>query len=127
MTSNPVAHVEIPVANLSRACRFYERVFGTSLVITEIDGNMMALFPHAEGAPGASVALACGASYTPAAAGARVYFAVDDIQATLARAVGEGAVIHYPLTEVPGYGWVAEFIDSEGNCIALHADLAPQL
>ena len=118
---NPVVYFEIPVADIKRACLFYERVFEVSLELREIDGNEMALFPHAEGAPGASGALARGESYVPGKAGARIYFGVSDVAATLHRAVLTGGAVNYPVTEVPGYGVVAEFIDTEGNCVALFA------
>jgi predicted enzyme related to lactoylglutathione lyase len=121
----PIVYVEIPVADMARARRFYERVFDVQLEIQDIDGNEMALFPHAEGQPGASVALARGASYAPGAAGARVYFGVADVRETLRRAVSEGGQPPYPVTEVPGYGRVAEFLDTEGNCIALFAPSGP--
>jgi predicted enzyme related to lactoylglutathione lyase len=113
---NPLVYFEIPVADMKRACLFYERVFEVSLELREIDGNEMALFPHAEGAPGASGALARGESYVPGKAGARIYFGVSDVAATLHLAVSAGGAVNYPVTEVPGYGVVAEFIDTEGNC-----------
>jgi len=118
---NPVHYFEIPVASMPRAQRFYERVFSTKLELAEIDGNQIALFPYTEGKPGASGALACGPSYQPGVAGARIYFTVENIDATLKLAIQEEAKVNYPITEVPGYRWVAEFIDTEGNCIALHA------
>ena len=118
---NPVRYFEIPVASMPRAQRFYERVLETELELAEIDGNQMALFPFAEGQPGASGALACGPSYAPGKSGARIYFSVEHIDKTLALAIHKGAEANYPVTEVPGFGWVAEFIDTEGNCVALHA------
>jgi uncharacterized protein len=121
---NPVVYFEIPVSNMERARFFYERVFKVSLELRDIDGNEMALFPHAEGQPGASGALARGSSYVPGKAGARIYFGVADIAETLQLAISAGAQLNYPLTEVPEYGWVAEFIDVEGNCIALYSSHA---
>jgi len=118
---NPVVYFEIPVSDMPRARRFYESVFKVSLELQEIDGNEMALFPHTDGKPGASGALARGSSYVPGKAGARLYFGVSDVAAALQLAVSEGGEVNYPVTEVPGYGWVAEFIDLEGNCIALFA------
>lgn len=120
-----VVYLEIPVLDMQRARAFYERVFRVSLELQEIDGNEMALFPYADGQPGAAAALARGSSYAPGKAGARIYFGVDDIAHTLQLAVAAGAEVHYPITEVPRYGWVAEFIDVEGNCIALYARQAP--
>lgn len=121
MHANPVSYFEIPVLDMPRARAFYERVFQTRLSLAEIDGHPMALFPAADGAPGASGALAMGESYRPGASGPRLYFSVDDIDATLAAALAAGAQPHYPVTEVPGTGWVAEFLDLDGNCIALYA------
>lgn len=122
---NPVVYVEIPVSDMERACLFYEKVFKVSLEVRDIDGNEMALFPHAEGQPGASGALARGSSYVPGKAGARVYFGVADVAETLQLAVAAGGHVNYPVTEVPEYGWVAEFMDVEGNCIALYSSHAP--
>jgi predicted enzyme related to lactoylglutathione lyase len=122
---NPVVYFEIPVSNMARACLFYEGVFKLSLEVREIDGNEMALFPYVAGQPGASGALARGSSYVPGKAGARIYFGVADVAETLALVVSAGGQVNYPVTEVPEYGWVAEFLDVEGNCIALYSTQPP--
>ncbi len=109
---------EIPVVDMERAVAFYEHVFQIELERTEIDGHPMALFPEANELGGASGALAAGDSYRPSIDGTRVYFRVDDVAATLARAVGRGAEVLYPVTDVGEQGAVAEFSDSEGNRIA---------
>lgn len=119
MPAAAVTWFEIPVHDLARATRFYEATFAVVLEPARIDGHDMALFPDAVGGSGG--ALAHGESYEPGPGGPRLYFGVDDIHATLAAAVAAGGSVAYPVTEVPGSGWVAEFIDSEGNCIALHA------
>lgn len=120
---NFVSYFEIPVANLDRAIRFYEAVFGYTLERTHVDGNSMAFFPYAESLPGASGALAQGKSYVPGKSGARIYFDVADIQATLKKAVAAGGAVLYPETTVGAFGSVAEVEDSEGNCIGLHTAL----
>jgi uncharacterized protein len=125
MTSNPVRYVEIPVSDMDRAVRFYEAVLGMSLERTSIDGHPMALFPYLDGAPGVTAALAQGDSYVPGRQGARVYFSVADIEATLARANAAGGRTLYPKTSIGDLGWVAEFEDSEGKCIAIHVPAAP--
>jgi predicted enzyme related to lactoylglutathione lyase len=117
--TNPVCYFEIAVADLERATAFYGAVFGCEFERTTIDGNEMALFPADPAAPGAPGALARGDSYTPGRQGVRVYFRVADVRAALARAEAAGGRAVYPPTAVPGYGWVAEFEDSEGNCVAL--------
>ena len=120
MKANPVTVFEIPVVNMPRAISFYEDVFQIKLEQEMVDGNVIAWFPHNPLATGASGALAQGDSYQPSTAGTRIYFSVADPAAVLARAQARGSQVLYPLTEVSGYGWVAELTDSEGNRIALH-------
>jgi predicted enzyme related to lactoylglutathione lyase len=123
MPANPVIHFEIPVHDMRRAIGFYERVFDLALESADVDGNEMAFFPFSEGAAGASGALAKGESYVPGKAGPRICFSVEDVAAALQRALAAGGCQHYPVTDVPGYGRVAEFLDLEGNVIALHSAL----
>ena len=122
---NPVSYFEIPVADMERAIDFYQRVFEVELERTELDGHDMALFPADEVGPGASGALARGESYEPSKSGPRIYFFVEDIDATLSRVATNGGNQAYPKTEV-GELWVAEFVDCEGNQIALSSLIAEQ-
>ena len=119
---NPVVHFEIPVDDLQRAIAFYEAVFGHELKRVAVDGNQMAFFPADERANGTSGALAQGDSYFPGKQGTRIYFGVINIDDTLAKAVSLGSKVIYPKTSIGDLGWVAEFEDSEGNCIALHSN-----
>ncbi|MBY0422010.1 MAG: VOC family protein [Parvularculaceae bacterium] len=116
--SNPVAYVEIPVADMDRAVAFYETVFGADFTRETVDGYEMALFPYTEGAGGASAALAKGDVYVPAKTGPIIYLAVDDIDAALTRATARGAPILFEKKNV-GHAIIAEIEDSEGNRIAL--------
>jgi predicted enzyme related to lactoylglutathione lyase len=120
MATNPISYVEIPVADMDRAVRFYEAVLGMALERQVIDGYEMALFPYDPAAPGVTAALAKGDVYIPAKAGPVVYFGVDDIDAVLARATALGGRTLYPRKDVGAFGTIAEFEDSEGNRIALH-------
>lgn len=118
---NPVVYFEIPVTNLDRAIAFYEKVFEGKLERVSIDGNEMALFPSDKSVGGITGALAMGESYIPGRQGVRIYFSVASIENTLEKVEKIGNKILYPKTSVGELGWVAEFEDSEGNCIALHA------
>lgn len=118
--TNPVGYFEIPVADLDRAIRFYETVFGHALERTMVDGYPMALFPAREGGAGASGALAKGDVYIPGKAGPVLYFSVASIDETLVRARRAGGAVLYPKKSIGSLGWVAEVEDSEGNRIALH-------
>lgn len=124
MTANPVSYVEIPVNDLDRATAFYRAVFGFELERATIDGYEMALFPHAEGRPGASGALVKGDVYEPSKAGAIVYLSVADMDRALTLATKNGAQVLYPKKDIGDHGVVAEIEDSEGNRIALHQSIA---
>ena len=115
---NPVSYFEIPVTDMERAIAFYQAVFGQTLERTVIDGHDMALFPFDEDGQGITGALAKGDSYTPSITGPRIYFFVDSIEDTLNKVISLGGSIAYPKTLVGDF-WVAEFVDSEGNQIAL--------
>lgn len=116
---NPVTYFEIPVLDMDRAVDFYSKTFGVTFEKQNIDGNEMALFPYEIAGGGATGALAKGGSYQPSLKGTRVYFSTTDIDSTLNKAIGAGGKLVYPKTDTGDYGFVAEFEDSEGNCIAL--------
>lgn len=119
---NPVIHIELSVADLDRAIAFYAAVLRRPIgepfalhdsLVAELDFN--------EDGRGASMALVQGPEYCPGREGARVYFHVDDIHAVLARALQHGGAEAFPVTAAGTRWWVAEFIDSEGNQVALQA------
>ncbi len=116
---NPVVHFEIPVTDMDRAVAFYEAVLGYRLTRQQVDGYDMAFFPRADGAAGASGALARGDVYRPSKEGVIVYFDVPDIDAVLQKAKARGARILYAKKDIGAAGFVAEIEDSEGNRIAL--------
>ncbi len=118
---NPVCYFEIPVTDLERAIAFYNAVFGYQFERTNIDGNEMALFPALDQASGITGALAKGDSYVPGKQGSRIYFSVVSIEEVLQKVKLARGKVLYPETSVGAYGSVAEFEDSEGNCIALHS------
>ncbi len=118
---NPVCYFEISVTDLERAILFYKAVFDCEFERVNLDGNEMALFPVFDNAVGISGALAKGESYVPGKQGSRIYFSVVSIEDTLQKVKLSGGTVLYPKTSVGTLGSVAEFEDSEGNCIALHS------
>ena len=116
---NPVFHFEIPVTDMDRAIAFYHGVFGLELTRQSVDGYEMAFFPRDDGQPGCSGALAKGEVYTPTHDGSLIYFDVESIDQTLARATQLNAQVLYEKTDLGEPGYVAEIEDSEGNRIGL--------
>jgi predicted enzyme related to lactoylglutathione lyase len=120
MIPNFVVHFEIPVLDLDRAMAFYSAVFETSLTREEIDGYQMAMFPVKDEVFGASGALVQGDVYIPSIEGCFLYFGVESIDETMARALANGGSEMYAKKSNGELGWVAEIKDTEGNRIALH-------
>lgn len=118
---NPAVYFEIPVNDLNRAILFYEAVFELTLERRSIDGYEMALFPWREESAGITGALVKGDVYVPAKTGPILYFASQNIDRTLQRAVAAGGKVLYPKKAVDAAMEVAEFEDSEGNRIALQS------
>jgi uncharacterized protein len=107
---NPVNWFEIPVKDIGRARKFYEKVLGLELSPYDMEPFTMAFFPMTQGAQGAAGSLIKGESYEPSHAGTVVYFSVDDIEETL-----------MPKKSIGQYGFIAHFEDTEGNRLALHS------
>ena len=112
---------EVPVRDLDRAVKFYEKAFDVKLSSEEMGGMKMALFPFTQDAPGAAGALIKGESYEPSHAGTVVYFSVEDIPETLRRINANGGTTVMPKTGIGQYGFIAQYEDTEGNRLAIHS------
>ncbi len=119
--TNPVVWFEIPVKDLKRARKFYEKVFGMELTPEEMGPYSMTLFPWAEDAPGAAGSLIKGETYKPSHSGTVVYFSVDDIGEALRKINANGGSTVLPKKSIGKYGFIAHFEDTEGNRLALHS------
>ncbi len=121
---NLILHVVIPASDLARAITFYQQWLQVEMdepiVLHEC---RMAYLPFADEAAGASMALVQGADYLPSEQGARIYIGVDDLDASLERALRAGAELRFGPADAGGWR-VAEIRDSEGNRIALQARAA---
>ena len=114
---------EIPVADMDRACRFYETVLGVSLRRAAEGPNPIALFPYE--APAVSGCLALTPNNGPRATGTLVYLNADpNLSDALARVELSGGKVVTPKTALPPEtqgGYYATIADTEGNTVGLHA------
>jgi predicted enzyme related to lactoylglutathione lyase len=118
---NALAWFEIPATDIARARRFYETIFQFEMRPLDLGTLQMALFP-AEGSGGALCQMP--AWYKPSAeAGPLVYLnAEPDLAIVLGRVEGAGGKVTVPKRQIsPEYGYMAVFIDCEGNRVALHS------
>jgi len=118
--TNPVVYFEIPVVDLNRACDFYSSVFEATFSHDVVDGYQMAFFESSEDSFGAAGALVVGDVYVPSHDGCFLYFGVDSIDDSIAKALANGGSLLYPKKTNGDLGSVAEIQDTEGNRIALH-------
>ena len=120
-----VGWFEIPVSNMERAKKFYEKVFDIKIEVDQFGDTQMGFFPFAEDseAKGAGGALVSNEQfYKPMANGTLVYFSSPEITYELRKVEGVGGVVLQEKTLIrEDIGYMAMFLDSEGNRIALHS------
>lgn len=124
MKNNLVGWFEIPVTDMDRAKKFYEEVFDISIQVQDFGGVLMGWFPFAEDKIGASGSLIKHKeSYQPSdSKGVLIYFSSEDVATELEKIAAAGGKILQDKTQISeDIGYMALFIDSEGNRIALHS------
>ena len=114
---------EIPVEDLQRAKQFYEKIFVVRMNEETISGMQMAFFPSEHGNGKVGGALVKSDLHKSNTEGVLVYLnANPDLSDVLQRIEEEGGVIlMYKTMLTPGSGYIAMFLDTEGNRIALHS------
>ena len=122
MEKNVVNWIEIPVSDLERAKKFYIAVFGKEMMDLDMPGIKMAAFKWVEGGEHATGALVEAEGYEPSTKGSLVYFSCDgDLQIELDKVVANGGEVLMPKTSIGEHGFIAHFLDLEGNRVALHS------
>lgn len=121
--ANVLNWFEIPVTDMERAVKFYSAIFGyESMYQINMGGFDMAFFPMEE--DGVGGALCKGEWYKPTQDGVVVYLnANPDLEIPLSKIEAAGGRVLMPkklITEE--YGYMALFVDSEGNRVALHSN-----
>ncbi|WP_299228864.1 VOC family protein [uncultured Psychroserpens sp.] len=118
-----VSWFEIPVHDMDRAKLFYETVFEIEISIHDLGGLLMGWFPYHDGSSGATGTLIKQESYIPSQEGTLIYFNSKDVKNELDRVVVAGGKIYQHKTQIsPEHGFMAVFIDTEGNRVALHSN-----
>ena len=120
--SNPVVWFEIGVSDLERAKKFYSDVFQIDMQFVDMpDSPMYMMGSGAEGTAGAGGALVKSADNIPSATGTMVYFYCDDVAIEAARVEAAGGQLILPKMSLGEFGFMAQFIDTEGNKIGMHS------
>ena len=121
--TNSLNWFEIPVTDLARAKHFYQVAFGIHMEDMNMPGMEMATFPYEMGSSKVSGALVKSEYSKPSGEGVLIYLnANPDMTDILERIEAEGGKIVMGKTLIsPEIGYMANFIDTEGNKVALHS------
>ena len=121
---NAISWFEIPALDLKRAQLFYETIFSISLIPMDLPNIKMRMFPiEDQSGVGGALCDSVGFFKPSATDGPLLYLnANPDVQIVLDKIEKAGGKILVAKTEIsPEYGYMAVFLDSEGNRVALHS------
>jgi len=118
---NPVGWFDIHVSNLERAKKFYETVFNMQLVDLPLEWGKQSFFPFNNESPNISGALVEKADRSASGNNTVVYFETEDCTAEESRIEKAGGKVVQSKMHIGEFGFIAIFIDTEGNTIGLHS------
>ena len=126
MKNNPVVWFEIYVDDLSRAQKFYEKVF--DVVLNElptpdsVDNTMkMLAFPQDMEHMGAGGVLVKMEGLEAGGNSTLVYFGSEDCAIEESKVQAAGGKIHKPKQSLGEYGFMVLAHDTEGNMFGIHS------
>lgn len=122
--TNALNWFEISVMDIFRATKFYEAIFEVAMTSTEMMGMKMAMFPSDSSNGQVGGALVQSDMHKPSATGAIIYLnANPDLQLVANRVEKAGGKITMSKTLIDEQtGYMAFFIDTEGNSVGLHSN-----
>lgn len=123
-TTNALNWFEIPATDITRAKNFYETIFGIEMQQVEMMGMHMAMFPWEGGSGKASGGVVQSDMHVPSTDGALIYLnANPDLTTVLEKIEGAGGQVLMPKTQIDEEnGYMAFFLDTEGNKMGLHSN-----
>jgi predicted enzyme related to lactoylglutathione lyase len=120
--ANSIVWVDIPVANLDRAIKFYSAVMGDAVKKQEYPGMAIGLLPHVEEQGSVSGCLFTSAEDKPSDKGPLIYLnAQGRLDQAVAAVEPNGGKVLQPKHPIGPHGFRAVVLDSEGNRVALHS------
>ncbi len=120
---NAINWFEIPATDFERAKSFYEQVMAATFETMTMEdiGMTMAFFP-ADWENSIGGGIAHGPGNEPSDKGSLIYLnGGDDLSTPLSRIEKAGGKVIVPKTSIGENGFMAQFIDTEGNRVALHS------
>lgn len=119
MPANAIHWFEIPALDMDRAVKFYNQVLGYAMAHFTMQNCTMAMFPCETGVGGA---ICKQDNLEPSPNGSVVYLDCGaDLSIALAKVEPAGGKILMPKTAIGEHGFIAIFLDTEGNRVGLHS------
>ena len=119
---NAINWFEIAVTDIERAAKFYGAVLDCDIQRMDMDTMKYAMFPYDNEGGGVGGGLVEMEGFKPSPEGPTLYLnGGDDLSVPLARVEAAGGKIIMPKTDIGENGFMAQFIDTEGNRLALHS------
>jgi hypothetical protein len=117
ITMNELKHFDIHASDVERAKNFYERIFDWKF------GSYPGAdeFYQVRASDGTVIGAVQGRKYNVHSKdilGFECSIAVDDVDDTVRRVAEVGGKTLMKKTAIPGVGWIAKFMDTEGNLFA---------
>ena len=120
---NAISWFEIPASDYERAKKFYATVLETEITDSPMPEMKYGVFKYDHDKQGVGGGLVEMKGYNPSPEGVTVYLpGGDDLSTPLARVEAAGGKIVMPKTNIGENGFIAQFIDTEGNRLALHSE-----
>lgn len=120
--TNSINWFEIPVTDFARAKKFYETLYDAEIMEMPFPDGKYGMLPGDWQNGGVGGGIAQYEGFEPSAKGSLVYLnGGDDLSIPLSKVEGAGGKIILPKTSIGENGFMAHFIDTEGNKIALHS------
>ncbi|MGZ3834075.1 MAG: VOC family protein [Mucilaginibacter sp.] len=121
---NAISWFEIPATDLNRAQKFYETIFDIEMATIDMPQLQMRVFPIEDQMNIGGAICQSGNFYKPSAENGPLLYlnGNPDLKKVLNKVEAAGGTIVIPKTQIStDYGYMAVFLDTEGNRIALHS------
>ncbi len=119
--TNAINWFEIPVTDFTRAKKFYETLYDAEIMEMPFPGGRYGVLP-CDMQNGVGGGIVQRDEFTPSDKGTVVYLnGGEDLNIPLAKIENAGGKIVMPKTSIGENGFMALFIDCEGNKVALHS------
>lgn len=119
---NTLNWFEIPAIDFTRATTFYAAVLDAQIHIDPNPNMQYAYLPSDSEKGGFGGAIASGENFVPAIIGITIYLdGGNDLSIPLGRVENAGGKVILPKTSIGENGFIALFIDTEGNRVGFHS------